>query len=460
MSIDDIHVNSILKVGKVVMKASFAKNVYNHLPEGVKKVTGSFIRKKLIENPLFIQQYNELVDTDSLSEEQKKTKQFDLLKTTCIHAYEHTKYYKALFDRVGFDPYSFSSFEDFSNMVPTISKEDVIANFDGLNSDDISDDYPATTGGSSGTRLQVNNAWEAFYKENAFHFHFMSKYGYDYKKHKILLLAGEESDTLCSISPLYNMIRVSGRHLNQSNFPEALQFVNKEKPDFVIALPSAAYQFCKYLMLSGEKIQSKIQYVFFRSENINPQQRKFVETILGCGTAAYYGSTERIAWGEEFENKDGIPIYTFNPLYGYVEIDREDGISLVSTGFINPKMPLIRYKTDDIITFVRKDRYHVEGHRTAVMIGKNGESISPEFFCHLENTFDIIEKYQFEQYEKGKAIVKIVPRKDLPDKEIKEIEDMFANMAAYRIIFEAKIVDHVELTSRGKFKLLYKSIEG
>ena len=440
------------------MKADFAKKAYNNLPERIKILAGSIIRKKLINNPEFIKQYNELCAADSLADETLRARQFELLKTTCIHAYEHTKFYKDVFDRVEFNPYEFSTFEEFSLKVPTISKNDVIAHFDELNSDDIADHYPATTGGSSGTRLQVNNAWETFYKENAFIYHFMSRYGYDYKKHKVLLLAGEESEALCSSSPLYNMIRVSGRHLNQDNFPEALRFVNKFKPDYITALPSAAYQFCKYLKLSGLTLDSPIKYVFFRSENLNPKQRIFIENVLGCGTAEYYGSTERIAMGEELENKEGIPLYSFNPFYGYTEIDSEDGISLVGTGFINPKMPLIRYKTDDILTKVSEFRYTVEGHRNAVLVGKNGESISPEFFCHLEDTFDKLEKYQLNQYEKGKAVANIVPRHELSKKEIAEIKGLFEKMAADRIEFEIKIVDHVELTPRGKFKLLFHHI--
>ena len=441
------------------MKSSFAKNIYNGLPEGIKKVAGPCIRKKLIRNPEFLEQYNELVDTENMSKEKMEELQLERLRSTCIHAYEHTLFYKKEFDRVQFNPYSFSSFDEFTNKVPTISKEDVISNFDEINSDDIEDFYPATTGGSSGTRLLVNNSWGTFYKENAFIYYFMSKFGYDYKKHRVLLLAGEESERLCSISPLYNMARVSGRHLNYDNFPEALKFVNRFKPDFITAIPSAAYQFCKYLKTSNLRLENRIQYVFFRSENLIPAQRSFIEEVLQCKTAEYYGSTERIAIGEECDNESGIPIYRFNPLYGFTEIDTEDKISLVATSFINPKMPLIRYKTDDILTRVSDDRYKVEGHRNAVLIGENGESISPEFFCHLEDTFDKVEKYQLNQYEKGKAIANIVPRYNLEENEIKDLKRLFEKMAANRIEFEICIVDHVELTPRGKFKLLFNHLE-
>jgi len=442
------------------MNAKIAKNLYNnYLPECMKGFIGGFIRKKLIENRQFLETYEEQVNAERWSKKKVEEEQFKRLKETCIYAYENVPFYKKEFDEVGFDPYKFGSLEEFTSKVPLIDKEIVLQNMEEMQNPNISNDYPATTGGSSGTRLQVNNAWSTFYKENAFHFHFMSLHGYDFKKHKVLLLAGEESESLTSMSPLYNMIRVSGRHLNPNNMADAVKFVNKFKPDFIIGLPSATYYFCKQLHTGGFELDNKIQHVFFRSENINPQQRKYIEDTLNCKSHAYYGSTERIAWGEEVENNNGIPVYRFNKLYGYTEVGGEDGISLVSTGFINPKMPLIRYKTDDIIVKVGEDRYTVEGHRTACLIGKNDENFSVEYFCHLEETFDLIDKYQLDQFKKGELIVNVIPRKELSQKEIDKIKMLFEKMSTGCLDVTIQIVDHVVLTPRGKFKLLLNSLE-
>ena len=442
------------------MNAKLVKNVYNNLlPDFIKEAMGGVIRKKLIANKTFLDTYGELVKAEKWSDEKLKERQLKLLKETCISAYENIPFYKKEFDEVGFNPYTFTSFDEFSSKVPMIDKETVIQHMEELQNPNITDDYPATTGGSSGTRLQVNNAWSTFYKENAFHFHFMSLHGYDYKKSKVLLLAGEESETLTSTSPLYNMIRVSGRHLNPGNMGEAVRFVNKHKPDFIIGLPSATYYFCKQLSTGEFHLDKPIKHVFFRSENINPQQRKYIEDTLNCMCHAYYGSTERIAWGEEVDNKDGIPVYRFNKLYGYTEAGGADGISLISTGFINPKMPLIRYKTDDIMVKVGDDRYTVEGHRTACLIGKNDESFSVEYFCHLEDTFDIVDKYQLDQFKKGELIVNVIPRHEFNNKEIESLKKLFEKMSAGCLDVTIKIVDHVVLTPRGKFKLLLHSIE-
>ena len=440
------------------MDAGLVKKIYNSLPENIKKIFGYLIRNQLIKNHFFKIQYRELVEADRMSVETLKQKQLELLRQTCIQAYEQTDYYKKIFDDVEFNPYSFQSFEVFSEKVPILTKQMVLEHFDEINARTITDDYPATTGGSSGTRLQINNAWETFYRENAFDYHFQAKLGYDYKRHKLLLLAGSESEKLCSVSPLYNMVRVSGRYLNAETMKEAVEFINKTKPDYIKGIPSAVYQFCKYLKSGNYELKCAIKGVFYRSENINPEQRKFIEETLKCPSIAFYGATERVAWAEEENNIEGVPVYRFQPLYGYMELDKEDRETIISTGFINPKMPLIRYKTDDSAKCVGDGLYTITGHRSTALVGKNGENISVEYFAHLEESFDKIEKYQLEQFEKGTLLVNVVPRRELSVEEMKEIEELFAKKCAYKLNVSLKIVENVVLTPRGKFKLLNHSI--
>lgn len=98
---------------------------------------------------------------------------------------------------------------------------------------------------------------------------------------------------------------------------------------------------------------------------------------------AYYGTTERIALVK-------------NKLYGYTEFDHTDGEIVINTGFINPQMSLILYKTDDITKSVGDGVYTISGHRTAALVGKNRDHFSVAHFVHLEDTFDKIEKYQFD----------------------------------------------------------------
>ena len=80
----------------------------------------------------------------------------DNLKKTLVHAYRHTVYYRALMDRIGFDPEEVSSPEDLKRL-PVLTKELLKENYENLQADNIDNFYDVRTGGTTGkpiTNLQ------------------------------------------------------------------------------------------------------------------------------------------------------------------------------------------------------------------------------------------------------------------------------------------------------------------
>ena len=146
-----------------------------------------------------------------------------------------------------------------------------------------------------------------------------------------------------------------------------------------------------------------------------------------------------------------------NPFYGYTEIlnDAEDNI--VCTGFINRKMPLIRYKVDDK-AIPYKDGYKIVGHReNEVLYGKNDYTISATTieFTH-EDCFEKIDSYQFEQNEIGKVEMRLKTDVKLSDIEMKKIYNRVKEKLPY---FELNlvVVDELEKTKRGKYKMIIQN---
>lgn len=436
---------------------SLLKEVYEKLPETVKVTFAPMIRRGMIGNKTFLDQYAELIHADTMSEDELKALQLRKLRDTCIWAYENTKYYHDLFVEAGFDCYGLNSFEEFEQKVPILTKDMVLSHYDEINASSIHDAYPASTGGSTGKRLVINNAQSCFYRENAFLCHHYLKFGnYDYRKSKVAYFGGMGS-SMITASPLYNMMRYNSKLINSETVTQVIQSINKFKPDYIQGLPSAVYFFCKLLNQSKEKIEYSLKGIIFASENIYPHQRSYIEETLGCKSLAHYGHTERVVFAEEIFSEDEKPQYKFNRLYGYTEIDPHDGV-IIGTGFINPKMPLIRYQTDDYVERLENGLYHIEGHRTAAMVGKNGEHISAASFAHMDKVFDNIEKFQFVQNEPGQVILNIIPKKPLSDATMKEIAKSLDKKFMGNMNVMIRTVDQIQLTDRGKYALLIQNI--
>lgn len=444
------------------MNSARLKKLYEKIPESFKLVFSPLIRRGLIGNRIFLEQYKELETAETMDADALLELQFNKLKELCVFAYENTMYYRDVFDKVHFDPYNFKTIQEFTSKVPVLTKDTVLEHYDEINVQNITGDYPASTGGSTGKRLVVNNSQECFYKENAFACHHYKKIGYDYKKSKVAYVGGL-GKTLVSASPLYNMMRYNSKLINKDTVQDVIKSMNKFRPNYIQGLPSAIYFLCRLIRESNEKLSFTLDGVIFASENIYPEQRKFVEETFGCKALAHYGQTERVNFAEEIIGSSDIPEYWFNPLYGLTEIDSSDGNTIIGTGFINKKMPLLRYKNDDVAELVRSTEignvYHIEGHRTAAMIGKNGERISPASFAHMESLLDLADKFQFVQNIPGEITVNLIPKRTLSNEELEKIREEFERMFMGKMKVFVETVEHVEVTARGKFALLIQHIQ-
>ena len=183
-------------------------------PAFIKIIFAPVIRRKLINNPVFISQYKELKKMDNQCMHEIKIIQYKKVKENLIHAYEHTKYYKRVFDEADISVYNFKNIDELDK-IPVLTKKMIKENFDDLQADDINDYYSATTGGSTGKPLKVLLDRDSIYKEKAFIYHFWEKFGYDYKRSKLATFRGVEyGKKFYKINPLYNEIQLDPCRIN------------------------------------------------------------------------------------------------------------------------------------------------------------------------------------------------------------------------------------------------------
>ncbi len=292
------------------MGVALLKKLNTHMPDSVKNIAAPIIRGKLIHNKTFRSQMDELERMHKMTYAQIENAQFEKLKETLIHAYEHTVYYRRLFDECKFDVYSFSDIKDFEK-IPIVTRAELIDHKEEIQADDIPDYYSSTTGGSTGEPLKINLDRDSIYREKAFIYSFWKEYGYDYTSSKLASFRGTE---FCGknfkSNPLYREMQFNPTNIKLSNIDEYVKKFNSYEPDFVHGYPSAIYNFCRYIKEAKLTLKKKVRGVFFISENVYEYQRKLIEETLGCQSAAFYGHTERAVFAEELAGGTGLMIFT------------------------------------------------------------------------------------------------------------------------------------------------------
>lgn len=434
------------------MGIALIKKINEKTPYWVKRPFAKMIRGKLIHNAVFLDEYEALDRFDDLSTEEQEKLQLETLKGILQHAYEHTQYYKQLFDEIGLHPMDINSVEDLQ-CVPVLTKALLTTNFESLQADDVSDAYLVTTGGTTGEPTRIQMAKDSIYKEWAFVYHYWSRYGYDFRSSKLATFRGVDlNGKISEINPLYGEIRMNPFLLSETNIEVYIDRIEKYGADFIYGYPSAVYNFCRIAKKKGICLRGRFKAAFLISENLYPFQEELIKQYLQCDIAIFYGHSERAVFAER-----GQSGYIFNKLYGVTEINSKG--EPVVTGFINRKMPLIRYVVDDRVESIKDGGYHIIGHRDCdVLLGCNGEQISMAAINFHDDTFEGIEKYQFFQDEAGRCVLRIVSDQPVSEKTKEKIRNRVESKLGSGFACKVCQVADVALTSRGKYKMLIQNL--
>lgn len=121
------------------------KRINEKTPSWVRQMFAPVIRKQLIDNRIFTEQYNLLVKADKFSEDEIANLQKERLRELIIFAYENTIYYRKIMDAENIDPND----DAFSNLkkLPILTKEDLKRNLKKISSESIINFYKVICGG-------------------------------------------------------------------------------------------------------------------------------------------------------------------------------------------------------------------------------------------------------------------------------------------------------------------------
>lgn len=429
------------------------KKVRDGLPEELKFLLSNFFRSSLIKNSYYIEQRIELKHVTLMSDSEINNLQFQRLKEILIYAGRHVPYYREVFEKLNFKPENFKDFEELS-ILPFLTKEIIREHFDKLVSD-LTDEggyYEATTGGSSGEPLKVLLDYNSVFKENAFINHFRTKLNYS-EDDKIATFRGIEfSNRLWKYNPMQNELIFSPFKLSRLTVERYLKRMNRFNPVFLNGYLSSLFHFVKLLEGADLTISFKLKGIFLISENIDEEQRTYIENFFDVKSLTFYGHSERCIIAEEINRGE----FNFNPIYGYTELIGEGGnlFSIVGTGFLNRTMPLIRYRTDDLCSRVSGDNYKIEGRwkQNDYLVGFNDEKVFHSAFNFHSDVFQNVMGYQFIQRIKGKVSLNIIVNAQFNHSELAVMQREIKKKTRDVIDFEIIVVDDLILSPRGKFK--------
>lgn len=425
-----------------------------------------FIRKGITYNKIL----KELNKTEFYSIEEIEKYNNIKLRKIIEHCYKYVPYYRELFDKLKLKPGDITQKSDLEKL-PFLDKFIVRDNLDKLLSKRLKDRVfvkKARTGGSTGMPLSLYRDYFSINFENACLWRNWLHAG-DHSLKRVTL-RGEnivplerKTPPYWKYSPATKELKMSSYHLNDETAKLYVDKIIEFAPKIIYAYPSLVYQIALYFNKFNKT--HKLTAVFTSSENLGIKQKKLIEQVFDCRVFDWYGQSERVSAIAHCE--EGT--YHIVEDYSITElIPTEYGLEVVGTSLNNYLLPLIRYRTGDIIELSSEKCSCGREFRTVERIsGRSGNYVvTPEgikipmiILSFVTDYSNNIDETQFVQRKKGELTVRIVKNSNFTDSDLKDLIQLCKKYTSDTMKIEVEIVKEIPRGPNGKYVMLINTID-
>lgn len=241
---------------------------------------------------------------------------------------------------------------------PALGKQAVRKNPQAFISEDchVSRMYHDHTGGTTGTPLDIYLkketiiAWYALFEARVRHWHGVTR------NQTWAILGGQMVVPFTQLRPPFwiynaglNQLYLSTFHIKIENAAAYAHALSHYHPSHLIVYPSAAAELARCFLSAGLK-PPPVSVVFSNSEPLLPAQQSIISQMFGCPVRNTYGMAEIVLGASECKCGN-LHFWPETGVYelGEVEADAsyDEARPILSTGLLNPDMPLVRYETGD-----------------------------------------------------------------------------------------------------------------
>lgn len=406
--------------------------------------------------------YRQICKMNTWSKDEVANWQNEQLGAFVKHAYEHSVYYRNLFDSLNLTPDDIKSPEDLKKL-PIMTKEIANAHFDEIVPDNLSHIKCrlGKTGGTTGEPMKYycdENVWGYVTATKIFHW---KKASYRYGDAFVAL----GSSSLFAKKPslvrrIYDKIRnevpMNSVNLTDELCEKYVQQIKRQKIRYIYGYAASIYILTQYVAKNNIDL-TQIEAVFTTSENLTDAYRQLMEQTYKCRVMDCYGA--RDAGITAYEVAIGSYHVGYNAIVEVVNEIAPNTGTVLTTNFLNYSFPLIRYQFGDeaeLAVNVPEKEYNgqvirkVIGRTSDVMRLGNGHSLTATGFSMIMKEFDVVA-FDFNKVGETEVALRIQPIDGKYDMNQEEtIRKTIHRYIGEDCKLNIEYVDHFEPLKNGK----------
>jgi len=415
--------------------------------------------------------------TEKYSKDELKYIQEKKLRNLICHAYENIPFYHNAMKQIKLYPKDINTLEDL-NLLPILTKDVIQRNSSKMvvHSKNKYKFQTVQTGGSTGKPLTFHRDLNDNYFSWAAYLRSLKWMGYDWGDNTIKIWGASVTDEekLQSIGGkiekyIINNVRkehiIDAFMLNDSELHYISDIIPETGSFFIRGYVNAVNQYAKFVKKNNLSIHPK--GIITTAEMLLPTIRNNIENTFNCEVFDNYGCGETMSIAYECKAHQGLHVVDEHVIVEFIENlnNPESGNkgNIVITNLDNYYMPFIRYVNGDIgnkITsecpcglFHSKIAY-IEGRKSDLIQGINGQTVHGEFFTHLLEETGWIKEYEISDFEVvQESLEKLHWRFVAKSKLSKKDEELLnTKIEEYlgKIENHLEYVNYIELTKAGK----------
>lgn len=328
----------------------------------------------------------------------------------------------------------------------------------------------ADTGGTTGLPLKLVRSPQSVTVEQVCMDSVMRGLQTDPRNARIAVLRADSIKDASDTNPPFWIYTLGGRrlvlssnHLSSRTLPDYIAAIRGFAPDLLWVYPTALESLCLLLQRTSERL--RVPRVLSSSEMLQPEVWRLAQSILGCQIADRYGQAERVAVAHAFAPY----AYRFTPGYAHVELmpqSEDDGArcyEIVGTSLWNTAMPLVRYRTGDLIRLPRdygarelqevvlgmRSFDGVIGRAHDVLIAPDGEGVLTGV-NHIPRSVEHLIRLQVVQETPDRVLLRVLPAPEFSAADARRLMSNARLKIPASIDVRIQIVTALQRTHRGK----------
>jgi phenylacetate-CoA ligase len=371
--------------------------------------------------------------------------------------------YRESFRRAGVRASDLRSLDDLRHF-PIITRDDVIGAYpDGiLSRTPLPEDVVFRTSGTSGQFMQIAYSAKAADFLDAVYARALFNAGYK-PWDKIGYYWWEPKP---KPTRPYERIGLMKKTFLQVHPDPELQLAELEAlgPDVIYHFPSSMLLIARLLETRASHLLSP-RLVICHGELMTPEQRDYIERVIGCPVYDQYGAQEfnRMGWdcaAHRGFHEDSDSVHVEILAGDRAAISGEEG-DLVVTGLANDLMPLVRYRIGDVGTPLAGPctcgrslpMYRVtEGRRDDVIELADGRRVGPRTLAPQIEELRGFRQYRLIQRAPDRFEVLLVSETGAPSDLEAQVSSVIAGVLGGSVSIDVHRVPNIELSRRGKLR--------